>query len=140
MSLEVVLFDDVELWATGALRTALAARAETYTDDVYVSNTSATDPSTGQPETRARMVTIRRDGGPRLDVAREAARVGVNVWAETEQDCNDLARMVAALLWSLPDGDNCVRVDITSGPSVVPDDRPHRYLTADLIMRGTSSP
>jgi hypothetical protein len=140
MSLETVLFDDVELFTTGALRAALIARAEAYTDNVYVSNTSAKDPATGKPLDKGRQVTIRRDGGPRLDVAREQAAIGVNVWADTEQDVNDLARMVAALLWALPNGTDCVRVDLTSGPSVIPDDRPHRYLTADLIMRGVSSP
>jgi hypothetical protein len=137
MTLEVVLFDDIELVVTGALRTALAARAEPYTDNVYVSNQTALDAVTGQPVTHARTVTIRRDGGPRLDVARDQARIGVNVWADTEQDCNDLARMVAALLWAMPDGDPILRVDQTTGPSVVPDDRPHRYLTFDVLMRGT---
>jgi hypothetical protein len=139
MTLEVVLFDDVELLVTGALRTALVARAEPYTDDVYVSISSPTDPDTGQPETPARMVTIRRDGGPRLDVARDQPRIAVNVWATTEQDCNDLARMVAALIWALPDGDPILRVDQTSGPTTIPDDRPHKYLTFDLLMRGVDS-
>jgi hypothetical protein len=139
MTLEVVLFDDVELVVTSALRTALTARAETYTDGVYVSISSPTDPATGEPETPARMVTIRRDGGPRLDPVRDEARIGVNVWAATEQDCNDLARMVAALLWAMPDGDPIIRVDQTSGPSVIADDRPHRYLTFDVLMRGTDA-
>lgn len=137
MTLEVILFDDVELWATGMLRAALTGRAEPYTDDVYVSNDS--QGVDGQRVTKPRMVTVRHDGGPRLDVAREAARIGVNVWAETEQDCNDLARMVAALLWASPDGTPVVRVDLTSGPTMIPDGRPHRYLTADVIHRGASA-
>lgn len=137
MTLTPVLFDDVELVVTTALRSALAARSEPYTDGVYVSISSPTDPTTGEPETPARMVTIRRDGGPRLDVARDQARVAVNVWADTEQDCNDLARMVAALVWAMPDGDPVVRVDQTSGPTTIPDDRPHKYLTFELILRGT---
>jgi hypothetical protein len=138
MSLGVILFDDIELVTTGALRTALAARTEPYTDDVYVDIDSPTAGST--QVNRDRVVTIRRDGGPRLDVARDQARLGVNVWATTEQDCNDLARMVAALIWAMPDGDPILRVDQTSGPSVIPDDRPHRYLTFDVLMRGTDSP
>lgn len=140
MSLAVVLFADVELLVTGKLRTALAGRAEPYTSGVYVSNSSPADPSAGEPSTPARMVTVRRDGGPRLDVARDQPRIGVNVWAATEQDCNDLARMVAALVWAMPDGDPIVRVDQTSGPTTIPDDRPHKYLTFDLTMRGTDSP
>jgi hypothetical protein len=137
MTLEVVLFDDVELWATGALRTALAARAEPYTDDVYVDIDSPTAGST--QANRPRVVTIRRDGGPRLDIARDAARVAVNVWANTEQDCNDLARMVCALMWASPDGTNVVRVDQTTGPSTIPDDRPHKYMTFDVLLRGVSA-
>lgn len=136
MSLQVVLFADVELTITGLLRTALAARAEPYTDDVYVSISSPADTATGEPTTPARMVTVRRDGGPRLDVARDQARVAVNVWASTEQDCNDLARMVAALMWAMPDGNPIVRVDQTSGPTTIPDDRPHKYLTFDITLRG----
>lgn len=136
-TLRPVLFADVELLVTGALRTALAARAEPYTTGVYVSISSPSDPPTGEPDTPARMVTIRRDGGPRLDVARDQARIAVNVWADTEQDCNDLARMVAALIWAMPNGAPVVRVDQTSGPSTIPDDRPHKYLTFDLTMRGT---
>ena len=142
-ALPVVLFDDLELWATGALRTALAARAEPYTDDVYVSNDKPLNPTTGEPENRPRMVTIRRDGGPRDAVAPlETARVGVNVWAETDQDANDLARMTAALLWSLPDGYPVVKVTINSGPSVIddPSKQPRRFITAELRAKGTDSP
>lgn len=140
MTFTPVLFDDIELVTTGALRTALAARSEPYTDDVYVSISSPPDPADGEPETPARMVTIRRDGGPRIDVAREQARIAVNVYADDEQECNDLARMVAALMWAMPDGDPILRVDQTTGPTVIPDDRPHRYLTFDVLTRGTDSP
>jgi hypothetical protein len=133
-----VLFADVELLTTGLLRTALAARSEPYTDDVYVDIDSPTSGST--QANRPRVVTIRRDGGPRLDVARDQPRIAVNVWATTEQDCNDLARMVAALIWAMPDGAPIVRVDQTSGPSTIPDDRPHKYLTFDLTLRGVDSP
>lgn len=138
MSLQVILFADVELAVTGALRTALVARSESYTDNVYVDIDSPTSGST--QANRPRVVTVRRDGGPRLDVAREQARVAVNVWATTEQDCNDLARMVAALMWAMPDGNPIVRVDQTSGPTTIPDDRPHKYLTFDITMRGAPAP
>jgi hypothetical protein len=47
--------------------------------------------------------------------------------------------MVAALIWALPDGDPILRVDQTSGPTTIPDDRPHKYLTFDLLMRGVDS-
>ena len=140
MALPVVLFADLELWATGVLRTALAARAEPYTDDVYVGNDVPKNAATGEPERRPRMVTVRRDGGPRDKMAPlETARVGVNVYAETDQDANDLARMVAALLWASPNGAPVVKVNQTSGPSTIDDPSrlPRRYMTFELRARGT---
>lgn len=142
MTLPVVLFDDLEMWATGVLRTALVARSEPYTDDVYVGRDKPLNAVTGEPENRPRMVTIRRDGGPRDGTAPfETARVGVNVWAETDPDANDLARMTAALLWASPDGDPVTRVSIVSGPSVIddPSRQPRRYITAELRARGTDA-
>ena len=141
MSLPVVLFDDLELWATTALRAALVARSEPYTDDVYVGRDMPFNAVTKEPERRPRMVTIRRDGGPRLDATRELARVGVNVWAETDQDANDLARMVAALLWSLPDGEPVCKVTQTLGPSAIADEsrQPRIYMTFELIARGADA-
>jgi hypothetical protein len=136
-----VVFPDVELWATGWLRSALTARAEPYAADVFVSNArpsaeawTSAHPSIPYP---ARMVTVRRDGGPRLDVVREAARLGVNVWGKTEQEASDLARLVRALLWSAPDGDPVCKVTETSGPSPIPDVQPRRYMTFELVVRGT---
>src|SRR5690349_2931272 len=129
--LPIVIHDDIELWATTKLRALILARTEQYTDNVYVSNTV---PSV-RPD---RMVIVRRDGGGRLDAVREAPRLGVNVWAKTEQDANDLARMVAALLWASPDGDPVSKVTITGGPYAIPEQSPHhvRYLTAELISHG----
>jgi hypothetical protein len=129
--LPVVIFDDIELWATGVLRSALGARSEPYTDNVYVSNT-VPDPR------RDRMVIVRRDGGGRLDAIREAPRLGINVWATTEQDATDLGRMVAALLWASPDGDPVSKVTVTGGPYPVPDESTQflRYITAELISHG----
>lgn len=130
--LPVVVFPDLELWATGYLRTALAARTEPYAASVYVSN-AVPDPR------RDRMVTIRRDGGPRLDVVREAARIGVNVWGRTEQEASDLARLVAALLWAAPDGNPVCKVTQLSGVSPIADAQPRRYSTYELITRGVQS-
>lgn len=126
-----VVFPDVPLWATGYLRAALAGRSESYTSNVHV--------GTKMPAKRpARAVILRRDGGPRLDSARESARLSVQVWAGTEQDVNDLTRMVRALVWAAPDGDPVVRVDDSAGPSTIVDesDQPGRYMTFDVIVRG----
>lgn len=127
----LVVFPDVEMWAIGWLRAALAARSEPYAAGVYVSNAV---PSTR----RDRMVTFRRDGGPRLDVVREVARLGVNVWGGTEQEAIDLARLVRALMWSAPDGQPVCKVIDLSGPSPIADEsgQPRRFFTLELTMRG----
>ena len=49
----------------------LAGRPEPYAQDVYVGNSTPTD-------RRDRMVTFRRDGGPRLDVVRYSTTVAMN--------------------------------------------------------------
>ena len=137
MSLPVIVFDDIELWTTTTLRAALAARTETYTADVIVSNKIPHDPITGEPKRRDRMVIVRYDGGTRLDVVRMAERLGIQVWATTDQDATDLARLTAALLWASPDGDPVCKAK-TSGAYPVPDEsrQPLVYFTAELIARG----
>ena len=129
--LPVVIFDDIELWTTTTLRAAITARTEAYTDNVFVSN------KVPNPR-RDRMVIVRRDGGPRLDVAREAARIGVRVWALTDQDATDLARLVAALLWAAPDGDPVCKVTQMLGPTWTADESGASllYSTYELIVKG----
>jgi len=126
-----VVFPDVELVLTGLLRDALATRGEPYAADVYVGTT------TPNPR-RPRMVTIRRDGGTSIEGLLEAAQVGVNVWADSEQNVNDLARLVRALLWAAPNGKPICRVDDVSGPIAIADDsgQPLRYLTFEITVRG----
>lgn len=133
--LPVVIFPDVELWATGYLRTELENRPEPYTADVYVSNVV--------PDTRrARMVVVRHDGGPQQSHTRQIARLTVRVWASSEQECNDLARMVAALLWAAPTGEPVIQVGQPTGPTPVPDPsrQPLRLQTFDVTIRGVDSP
>lgn len=134
-----VLFPDAVLSTCTRLRADLAARSESYTSNVYVGDKMPTD-ANNKPTRKDRMVILRRDGGPRLDGAREAVRLGVRVWAMTDQDVNDLARMVRALLWASADGDPVVRVDDQSGPTDLPEDsgQPCRYLVVELITRGSN--
>lgn len=127
----VIVFPDVEMWATTYLRAALSGRPESFASNVYVSNSV--------PDTRRdRMVVVRRDGGPRLDTVREAARLGVRVWATSEPDATDLARLIRALLWMAPDGNPVCKVNDLSGPSPVADEskQPLRFFTVELIVRG----
>lgn len=130
-----VVFPDVELWATGYLRTALAARPEAWASAAWV------DIKVPNPR-HDRMVIVRRDGGPRLDTVREAARLTVRTWGKTEKEAADLARLVRALLSSSADGDPVCRVIDQSGPSAVPDEsgQPLRVFVLELIVRGVPLP
>lgn len=123
-----VLFPDAELWATGALRTALAGRSEPYKAGVIVAH--------AVPATRPdRLVTIRRDGGTE-DGLFDQPRFGVNVWTQTEKDAADLSRLVAALLRGLPGDGVCTYMRQVSGPSTVPDAQPRRFMTFESRLRG----
>lgn len=128
-----IVFPDTELWATTYLRAQLAARDESYAQDVHVD----TKVPTSRP---ARLVTIRRDGGPRLDVVRETARLGINIWAETEQAANDLARLVRALMGACAGDGPILRAGRSTGPAAVPDasQQHRRFLTVELDVRGTT--
>jgi hypothetical protein len=130
--LPVIVAPDVELWACGWLRSALGDRDEPYASDVFVSN------AVPNPR-RDRMVTFRRDGGPRINIVEQQPRLGVNVWATTAQDATDLARLVEGLLLSVRDVPPVVAVSSLSGPSPVEDAQPRRYFTVHLITKGTES-
>ena len=126
-----VIFPDVELWATGYLRTALAARGEAYASGVYVSNSK---PTTNRPRT----VVVRRDGGPQRGVF-DFPRLTVRVWADVEKEAADLARLVQALLVVAPGNGPVVRVTSLSGPQGIPDDsQPQKYLSVELQTRGSA--
>lgn len=123
-----VLFPDAELWATAALREVLEGRPEPYVTGVKVSNAvPAVRPS--------RLVTIRRDGGAENGVF-DQPRFGVNVWAATEKDVADLARLVTALFRLLPGDGVCVSMRQVGGPSAIPDAQPRRFMTFEGVLRG----
>jgi len=131
MARPVVVQPDVELWATSWLRAALAERGEPYAAGVYVGTRVP-------PERRDRMVLVRRDGGVRPDLVREVSRLAVRTWATTEQDANDLSRLVGALLWSAPTGDPVLHVAQPTGSTPVadPSGQPLRYQVIEVTTRG----
>jgi hypothetical protein len=125
-----VIFPDVETLAVSVLSSALAERTEPHAADVYV---DAVEPSTR----RRRQVVIRRDGGPRLDAVREAARLTVRVWGRDRTEAGDLARLVAALLAAAADGSTpLVRARVTGGPYTVPGTDYH-LLTVEWTVKGS---
>lgn len=126
----VVMFADFEAWATDWLRAQLMIRPEAYAADVFV--------ATEVPETRLdRMVILRRDGGPRLDVARELVRLGIRVWGEDDEVANDLAQLVRALLAATPGEGPVRRYTEIAGPVTIDDGtpQPQRFMTAEFIAR-----
>ena len=127
-----LVFPDIELVLTQRIRAALNARPEAYAQNVHVS-TSVPNPR------KDRMVTVRRDGGP-TTAHRDQPRVGINVWATTEQHATDLSGLVAAILRGLPDGAPILAVPFISGASPVADEseQPLRYFTAEIHTRGTA--
>lgn len=127
-----LIFPDVEAWAVAYLAGELAGRPEAYASGVTV---TATWPEGVIP---ARLVSVRDDGGPRLDPVTKVAGLGVNVWAATQEDAADLALLVAGLLEGASGVGPVVRHDGGTGPVRVVEEsgRPHRYLTADLVVRG----
>jgi len=128
--MQVSQFGDVDLWATGYLRAALALRAEAYATGVTVGTTVPTT-------IPARLVTIRRDGGPRVNMRQEVARLGVNVWAATEQDAADLARLVRALFAAAVGNGSVKKVAEIAGPSPIADTKPRRYFVVELTITGS---
>lgn len=120
-----IIFPDVELWATGVLRAALATHGY---PGMYVGNTRGT---------ATPAVWVRRDGGPEQSKVLEVPRLGINVFHTSEQKVGDLARTVSALLRAAADGAPVTRVTQTLGPSPIADaSGPRRYMTFELTVRG----
>lgn len=125
-----ILWPDVKAWAVTYLSTSLAVRSEPFAEDVQVrTNVGSTMPD--------RLVTVRDDGGPRSSVTRTPS-IGVNVWAVTDEDASDLARLVMALLEAAAGDGPVVAVTDTFGPYEVVEEsgKPHYYLSADLVVTG----
>jgi hypothetical protein len=135
MPVQAVISPDVVAWATGYVRTKVNVSGRPWYPNLFVGSTVPT-------VRRDWMVTIRRDGGPRVDVTQEVARLGVNCWAPTEagllNGTNGLAQLVRAYLL-VAAGDGPVRgVTDISGPSIVPDEseQAHAYLTFEVVASG----
>lgn len=130
MSIPAVLFADIADHLADRLSALLAPR--------YPGRNAVTV-STVEPVTRPpRLVTLRRDGGPRRDVASEVARIGVNVWGTNDADATALANLVRALLPTLADGNPVCQVTEASGLiDVTPaSGQARRYFSLEVVARG----
>lgn len=127
----IIVQPDVELIMTRIIRDFLDDRVEDYAQDVDV------DRRTPNPIIR-RLVTVRSDGGPRIDLTRWQVRAGFNVYADTDQNAADLARLVSAGVWAAAEEGIPLRKVIRPTTPVripEPDDHPHLYWSAELIIR-----
>lgn len=93
----------------------------------------------------ARMVLVRRTGGPRLNEVADNAILAVEAWDETEEDAHDLAQEARAYLFALRGevvgGVACYRVTDVAGPQLLPDpesDQPRYAFTVQTAMRGVA--
>lgn len=109
-----ILFPDAEALAISVLSSALAERPEPEAQDVYVAD--------AEPATRRRrQVVVRRDGGTRLDLVREAPRLSLLVWGFDQAEAGALARLCAAILGAAADGSTpIVASRISGGPYRIP--------------------
>lgn len=122
---------DADLWWIVYLRGALVGRTEPYAQGVKF------DRKVPNPRPD-RLVVVRRDGGNVRGVF-DRPRVALDVWAKTEQDATDLARLVVALALEAPGADGCTRVQHLSGPNSVadPSGQPRRLALIEATHRVT---
>ena len=129
-SVDVVWLPDIEAVLCTYLRDQLSSRSEPYARDVGV--------ATSVPAKRqSRMVILRRDGGRRLDLVRDQARIAVRVWAPDEEQVTDLTTLVRALLGAAVGHGPIRAVAENSGPSAVTDSSGQslRHLVLDVTAR-----
>lgn len=122
---------DAELEVIGALRGQLVGAG---VGDVYLGNRV--------PESRRpRMVVVRRDGGRSPDVARDLARLSVQVWADGEQEAADLAAYVRAGFRQVVGVGSIRNVVEVSGPTRIPDESKQAliYLVYEVTLRGSDT-
>lgn len=131
-----VIFPDPEKTIVSGLVAALEARTEPVASGVYVATKMPPASLVPYP---SKIVTIRSDGGPKLDEVRQFIRIGVNVYADTYADASELAYLVDALAEDLR-GEQIKMVTTVLSPTRVPEDseQEHRYLTWEIITKGST--
>lgn len=110
------------------------------------------DAVTGMPAVRSKVpnprpasfVTVRRIGGPKLNLVADEPLLIVESWADTESDAAELAQKVRAAInasrGTYVDGVSIYKVEEASGPGVLPDplSQQARYTqTFTMALRGT---
>lgn len=122
---------NAELWWFEYLRGALYDRTEPYASGVKVDREV---PNPRPP----RLVVVARDGG-NISGVFDRPRIRLDVWSNTQQNADDLARLVTAIALDAPGTNGCVRVAHISGPNSVadPSGSPRRLSLIDATHRVT---
>lgn len=131
-----VIFPDPEKTIVAGLVALLEARSEAVASGVYVA-TKMPPPSVSPYPSK--IVTVRSDGGPKVDPVRQLIRVGVNVYADTYAEASELAYLVEALAEELR-GTEIKMVRTVLSPTRVPEDSEleHRYMTWEIVTKGST--
>lgn len=131
-----VIFPDPEKSIVSGLVALLDGRAEPIASEVYVA--TKMPPASLLPYP-SKIVTVRSDGGPKLDEVRQFIRIGINIYADTYADASELAYFVDALGEELC-GEEIKMVRTVLSPTRVPEDseQEHRYLTWEIITKGST--
>ena len=131
-----VIFPDVEKVLVAAISAELETRSESYAQNVYVATKK---PSADKNPYPSRIITIRSDGGPKLDWVRKAERIGITIWADTYADASDLARLIEALAVTLTN-DSIKLSQVILSPIRIDEagTQECRYMTLELITKGST--
>jgi hypothetical protein len=130
-----VIFPDIERVLVAGIEEALAARSESYAQDVYVATIKPAPDLVPYPE---RLVIVQSNGGAELDHVRKQERLGLTIWANTYADANALSRLVEALIKTLT-GNYIKQVSIALSPVRVAESgiQECRYMTFEVITKGS---
>ena len=114
---------DIEILLTGLLR-------EDLPEGTYVGRVAPTT-------RRDYQVTVRRQGGPTSRII-DRPRLGINVWAPSPEEANDLYATIAALLHDYTThADNPIKSASVYGMTEIREETEahQRYFTADVSVR-----
>lgn len=91
------------------------------------------------PTIDGKLVTVGYAGGGSRDWGEAAANAGINVYAQTDDDCRDLVQLVLGDL-AVTSGDLIEHVRVPLGATAVPRQAPpfQRYLVVTAWLRGQS--
>jgi len=78
-----------------------------------------------------RMITVRNDSGPQ-ELSRASRRYGINVWADSSVDAENMALDAMEALTGLPNGSPFLSVGSFTGPFEVNDDPAYTFGTKSM--------